>query len=163
MLGALLNHMEQENYLTKQGLDKLKDELDYLKKTRQKEVAEDINKAASYGDLSENAAYHHAKEALSFMRGRIAELENTIKKSKVLDETVKSKLGEVIIGSVITVECNGKKEQISVVSLDEADPMTGKISYQCPLGKALCSKCVGDEVEIETTRGKVKYKILSVE
>ncbi|MFH0739535.1 MAG: transcription elongation factor GreA [bacterium] len=155
--------MEQENYLTKQGLDKLKDELDYLKKTRQKEVAEDINKAASYGDLSENAAYHHAKEALSFMRGRIAELEDTIKKSKVLDETVKSRAGEVVIGSLVCVECNGKKENISVVSLDEADPMHSKISYQSPLGKTLCGKSAGDEVEIETPRGKVKYKIISVE
>ncbi len=155
--------MEQENYLTKEGLDKLKDELDYLKKTRQKEVAEDINKAASYGDLSENAAYHHAKEELSFMRGRIAELENIIKKAKVLDETAKDKTGEIVIGSIVDVECNGTKEQIAVVSLDMADPMTGKISYQSPLGKALCGKCVGDEVEIETPRGKTKYKILSIE
>jgi len=155
--------MEQENYLTKEGLDKLKDELDYLKKTRQKEVAEDINKAASYGDLSENAAYHHAKEALAFMRGRIAELEDIIKKSKILDETAKDKTGEVVIGSIVNVECNGAKEQIAVVSLDKADPMNGKISYQSPLGKALCGKSVGAEVEIETPRGKVKYKILSVE
>jgi len=155
--------MEQERYFTKEGLDKLKDELDYLKKTRQKEVAEDINKAASYGDLSENAAYHHAKEELSFMRGRIAELEDVIKKAKILDETVKEKTNEVIIGSVVDVECNGEKEQISVVSLDMADPMNGKISYQSPLGKALCGKCVGAEVEIETPRGKIKYKILSIE
>jgi transcription elongation factor GreA len=158
--------MEQENYLTKEGLDKLKDELDYLKKTRQKEVAEDINKAASYGDLSENAAYHHAKEALSFMRGRIAELEDTIKKAKIFEKNPlvnSGQAGEVVIGSVIDVECNGIKEQIAVVSLDLADPMSGKISYQSPLGMALCVKCVGAEVEIETPRGKTKYKILSIE
>lgn len=154
--------MEQERYFTKQGLDKLKDELDYLKKTRQKEVAEDINKAASYGDLSENAAYHHAKEELAFMRGRIAELEDIIKKAKVIDET-REKTGEIVIGSIVNVQCNGNKEQIAVVSLDKADPMAGKISYQSPLGKALCGKSVGDEVEIETPRGKIKYKILSVE
>lgn len=154
--------MEQENYLTKEGLDKLKDELDYLKKTRQKEVAAEINQAASYGDLSENAAYHHAKETLAFMRGRIAELEDIIKKAKVIDETAKEKTGEIIIGSIITVECNAKKEQVAVVSLDEADPMNNKISYQSPLGKALCGKSIGDEVEIETPRGKVKYKIISV-
>ena len=154
--------MEQEKYFTKQGLDKLKDELDYLKKTRQKEVAEDINKAASYGDLSENAAYHHAKEELAFMRGRIAELEDIIKKAKVIDET-REKTGEIVIGSIVNVQCNGNKEQIAVVSLDKADPMAGKISYQSPLGKALCGKSVGDEVEIETPRGKIKYKILSVE
>ncbi len=153
--------MEQERYFTKQGLDKLKDELDYLKKTRQKEVAEDINKAAAYGDLSENAAYDHAKEELAFMRGRIAELENIIKKAKLIDET-KEKNGEVIIGSVVVVECNGKKEQVAVVSLDTADPMNNKISYQSPLGKALCGKTAGDEVEIETPRGKIKYKIISI-
>ncbi len=152
-----------ENYFTKEGLDKLKNELDYLKKTRQKEVAEDINKAASYGDLSENAAYHSAKEELAFMRGRIAELEDIIKKAKVADEIIKSKTGEVVIGSTIEVECNGEKEKVIVVSLDEADPMVGKISYQSPLGKVLCGKKVGDEVEIETPRGKVKYKILAIE
>ena len=158
--------MEQENYLTKEGLDKLKDELDYLKKTRQKEVAAEINQAASYGDLSENAAYHHAKEALAFMRGRIAELEDIVKKAKVIEKNPSAssgQAGEVIIGSIINVECNAKKEQISVVSLDQADPMNNKISYQSPLGKALCGKCIGDEVEIETLRGKVKYKILSIE
>ncbi|MDD5739080.1 MAG: transcription elongation factor GreA [Candidatus Pacebacteria bacterium] len=158
--------MEQERYFTKEGLDKLKDELDYLKKTRQKEVAEDINKAASYGDLSENAAYHHAKEELSFMRGRMAELEDIIKKAIVIDgnpSTKSGQAGEVVIGSVVNVECNGEKEQISVVSLDMADPMNNKISYQSPLGKALCGKCVGAEVEIETPRGKTKYKILSIE
>jgi len=154
--------MEQEKYLTKKGLDKLKEELNYLKKTRQKEVAEEINQAASYGDLSENAAYHHAKEALAFMRGRIAELEDIVKKAKVVDET-KEKNDEVIIGSIINVECNGNKEKIAVVSLDEVDPMNNKISYQSPLGKALCGKCVGAEVEIETPRGKVRYKILSIE
>lgn len=151
-----------EDYFTKEGLDKLKDELDYLKKTRQKEVAEEINKAASYGDLSENAAYHHAKEALAFMRGRIAELEDIIKKAKVID-VIKEKTGEVIIGSIVNFECNGSKDKVSVVSLDVADPMNGKISYQSPLGRALCGKCAGDEVEIETPRGKVKYKILSIE
>jgi len=153
--------MEQEKYLTKKGLDKLKEELNYLKKTRQKEVAEEINQAASYGDLSENAAYHHAKEALAFMRGRIAELEDIVKKAKVVDET-KEKNDEVIIGSIINVECNGNKEKIAVVSLDEVDPMNNKISYQSPLGKALCGKCVGAEVEIETPRGITKYKILSI-
>ncbi len=159
--------MEQERYFTKEGLDKLKEELDYLRKTRQKEVAEDINKAASYGDLSENAAYHHAKEELSFMRGRIAELEDTIKKAKVIDGKNPSinsgQAGEVVIGSIVNVECNGKKEQISVVSLDMADPMAGKISYQSPLGKALCGKSIGAEVEIETPRRITKYKILSIE
>lgn len=155
--------MEQEKYFTKQGLDKLKDELDYLRKTRQKEVAEDINKAASYGDLSENAAYRHAKEELAFMRGRIAELEDIVKKAKVIDENAKEKTGEVIIGSMVNVECNGNKEQVTVVSLDTADPMNGKISYQSPLGKALCGKSVGDEVEIETPKGKIKYKIVSIE
>lgn len=155
--------MEQERYITKEGLEKLKNELDYLRKTRQKEVAEDINKAASYGDLSENAAYHHAKEALAFMRGRIAELEDIIKKSKVIEENQVNKTGAVVIGSMVNMECNGKKEQVAVVSLDTADPMNNKISYQCPLGKALCGKSAGDEVEIETPRGKVKYKIISIE
>ena len=166
--------MEKENYLTKEGLDKLKDELDYLRKTRQKEVAEDINKAASYGDLSENAAYHNAKEELAFMRGRIAELENIIKKAKVIEKKPLisanqasseslPQAGQVVIGSMVNVECGGKKEQVAVVSLDEADPMNGKISYQSPLGKALCGQSAGSEIEIETPRGKVKYKILSVE
>lgn len=158
--------MEKERLFTKEGLAKLKDELDYLKKTRQKEVAEDINKAASYGDLSENAAYHNAKEELAFMRGRIAELEDIIKKAKIIEKNPSAgsgQAGEVVIGSIVNVECNGQKEQVVVVSLDEADPMNGKISYQSPLGKALCGQVAGSEVEIETPRGKIKYKVLSVE
>ncbi|MDD5433119.1 MAG: transcription elongation factor GreA [Candidatus Pacebacteria bacterium] len=158
--------MEQERLITKEGLEKLKNELDYLKKTRQKEVAEEINKAASYGDLSENAAYHHAKEELSFLRGRIAELEDTIKKSKVIEENPSVNLGKagaVVIGSIVNVECDGQKEQVAVVSLDEADPTNGKISCQSPLGKALGGKTAGEEVEIETPKGKIKYKIISVE
>jgi len=158
--------MEKERYITKEGLEKLKEELDYLRKTRQKEIAEDINKAASYGDLSENAAYHNAKEELAFLRGRIAEIEEILKKAKVIEKDPSAKLGcvgQVVIGSIVVVECDGKKDKLSVVSLDESDPLNGKISYQSPLGKALCGQLVGSEIEIETPRGKVKYKILSVE
>lgn len=150
-----------EKYFTKEGLEKLKAELDYLRKVKQKEVAQTINKAASYGDLSENAAYHQAKEDLAFLRGRVAELEKTIVNAKIIEESAeKSQTAQ--IGSKIEVSDGKNKEIFQIVSAPEANPMLSKISCQSPIGKALFGKKAGDEAEIETPRGKIKYKILSI-
>lgn len=150
-----------EKYFTKEGLEKLKAELDYLRKVKQKEVAEAINKAAAFGDLSENAAYHQAKEDLAFLRGRMAELEKTIINAKIIEESAE-KSQTVQIGSKIEVFDGKNKETFQIVSAPEADPILGKISSQSPIGKALFSKEVGDEAEIETPGGKIRYKITSI-
>ena len=150
-----------EKYFTKEGLEKLKAELDYLRKVKQKEVAEAINKAAAFGDLSENAAYRQAKEDLAFLRGRMTELEKTIVNAKIIEEKQEQSQG-VQIGSKVEV-LNGKEKEIfQIVSPPEADPSLGRVSCQSPIGKALLGKKPREEAEIETPKGKMKYKIISV-
>jgi len=150
----------QERF-TKQGLEKLKKELEYLKKVKTKEIAKQINYAASFGDLSENAAYTQAKEDRAFCVGRILELEKALTNAKVID---KSDTGKIQIGSLVTVEANNEKDTLQVVGEKEADILENKISYKSPLGTALHNKKVGDTAKIETPSGeKLIYKILKVQ
>ena len=147
-------------YLTAQGLEKLKKELDYLKNVKQREIASQLHTAASFGDLSENAAYHQGKEALSFMRGRIDELEKIIKSAKIISSQKNS--NKVEIGSTIVVQADKETETICLVAPSESDFLAGKISYQSPLGQALLGRLKGEEVEIECPNKKIKYKILEI-
>lgn len=150
-----------QEYFTKQGLAKLKKELEYLKKVRTREIAKQINYAASFGDLSENAAFHQAKEAKAFCLGRILELEKILSNAKVIDESQAT--GKIQAGSEVTVSADKEKDTLQIVGPKEADPLKNKISYKSPLGQALCGKAAGDEVEIETPTGdKIAYKILEV-
>lgn len=148
-------------YLTSEGLEKLKKELDYLKNVKAKEIAQRLNQAAGFGDLSENAAYHQAKEDLAFLRGRVAELEKIIINAKVAE---KNSGGDLVqIGSTVTIASEQEKETLQIVGPDEAKPTEGKISYQSPLGQALFGCSQGAEVEITAPKGKIKYKILKIE
>jgi len=147
-------------YLTAEGLEKLKKELDYLKNVKQREIAAQLNTAASYGDLSENAAYHQGKEALSFMRGRIDELEKIIKSAKII--AGKSNSGKVEIGSTVVVSVGKEKETFTLTAPSESDFLAGKISYQSPIGQALLGRAKGDEIEIEGPERNIKYKILEI-
>lgn len=146
---------------TKQGLEKLKKELEYLKKVKSREIAKRINYAASFGDLSENAAYSQAKEDKAFCVGRILELEKALTNAKVIET---SESGKIQIGSLVTVETSGEKDTLQIVGEKEADIMESKISYKSPLGLYLCGKKEGDTAEIETPTGdKLVYKIIKVE
>jgi len=145
---------------TKQGLEKLKKELEYLKKTKTKEIAKRINYAASFGDLSENAAYSQAKEDRAFCVGRIMELEKALTNAKVIETSGTSKIQ---VGSFVTVEASGEKNTLQVVGEKEANIMENRISYKSPLGASLYGKSVGDIAEIETPAGdKLVYKIIQV-
>lgn len=154
--------MTEENYLTKEGLEKLKAELNYLKTVKRKEIAKRLKHAASFGDLSENAAYHEAKETQAFLEGRILELEKVVKNARVLNHKKNSRLG---IGSRVQLqkEKEGRVLKFQIVGETESDPPKGKISYQSPLGKALLGKTKGDIIELETIEQKIKYKILKVD
>lgn len=147
-------------YITAEGLEKLKKELDYLKNVKQREIAAQLNTAAAFGDLSENAAYHQGKEDIAFLRGRMAELEKTIKSAKIVEN--KKSTSKVEICSTVIVEIAGEKETITIVSPSESDLATGRISYQSPLGQALLGQCKGAEIEIEGPEEKIKYKILEI-
>lgn len=147
-------------YLTKEGLDELKKEFDQLTKVKRPDILERVSQARSMGDLSENAEYVAAREELSFIDGRIDELEELIKQAVLIQETHSK--GLVKLGSTVTVNTKGKKEVFTVVGEWEADPHEKKISHESPLGKALLGKKVGEKVEVEAPAGTVVYTIASV-
>jgi len=163
-----VTNAENEILITKEGLDKLREELDYLAKIKRKEVTERIKEALSYGDLSENSEYQDAKNEQAFVEGKILELEQKVKNAKVFSEhkgkgrTSSGNLSQ--IGSVVTIKQAGSKEeeQYSIVGSAEADPLNGKISNESPLGNALLNHLSGDNITVNTPTGKTNYKIISV-
>lgn len=148
-------------YLTKEGLTDLKKEHEDLTKVKRPEVVLRVSAARDQGDLSENAEYTAAREELSFLDGRIDELEELLKEVVLIkDEGHANKL--VNLGSKVTVKVDGRKEEYTVVGEFEADPMAKKISHESPLGKALIGKKTGETVEVQAPAGKITYTILTV-
>ncbi len=152
--------------ITREGLDKLQDELRYLKEVRRKEVADRIREAISYGDLSENSEYEEAKNEQAFLEGRILELEDKIKYAKIIDEKHKKAGTTVQLGSQVCIQNLGPKakkdEEFTIVGSTEADPLNHKISNESPIGHALLERKVGDIVRISVPAGSVQYKILKI-
>lgn len=144
---------------TPAGLAELKTELEELKNNKLPAAIERVARARDFGDLSENAEYHAAREELSFLEGRIDELEALLKKAKVVKG---SKEGKVSVGCKVTVDLKGNEHTYEVVGEWEADPMKKKISSTSPLGKALMGKKMGDDVEFEAPAGKVIYKVKKI-
>jgi transcription elongation factor GreA len=147
-------------YLTKQGLEKLKKELEYLKNVKRKEIAKTLEHTASFGDLKENFAYHQAKDDQAFLEGRILELEGIIREVKIIGE---KKSDVVQLGSRVTLEGGGEKQTFQILGREEANPSEGRISFESPLGQAIFGKSEGDRVELATVEGKRKYKIVKIE
>lgn len=153
--------MENQNYLTEEGLFKLKEELDVLKNTKRPDVIKRIEVAREYGDLSENAAYHDAREEQGFIEGRIMELEDLIKKAIVVDSKDYKK-DVANIGNKIKILLDNREQEIELVGTSESDAINGLISYISPLGEAIINKMVGEEFEVSTPRGELKCKILEI-
>lgn len=150
-----------EQIISQEGYDKLKDELTLLTTVKRKEIAERIERAKELGDLSENAEYSEAKDAQALNEGRILELTNTLKNVTVVQHEESNE--QVVMGSKVTVKTGDKEKQYTIVSFNEADPLGGKISNESPLGVAFLNKKKGSSVEVETPKGVVKYKILKIE
>ncbi len=150
-------------YLTKEGLEELKKEYDQLAKVRRPQVLTHVSEARNMGDLSENAEYTAARDELSFIDGRIDELEELLRQATVIAEPVKSSNQTVKLGSTVKLNVKDKHEVFTVVGEWEADPKEKKISHESPLGKALIGKKVGEKIEVEAPAGKVAYTIVSVE
>lgn len=146
-------------YLTKEGLEELKKEHHEINSVRRPEVVQRLSEARDQGDLSENAEYHAAREELSFIDGRIDELEEILKQVELIGET---KSNNVALGSKVTLKVNGKDEVYSVVGEWEADPKDRKISHESPLGKALMGKAIGETVDVEAPAGKITYTVVSL-
>lgn len=151
----------ENQIITQEGYNKLKEELDLLSTVRRKEIAERIERAKELGDLSENAEYSEAKDAQSLNEGRILELISILKHVTVVEATTSSN-GQVGMGSRLKVSSNNKEKEFEIVSFNEADPLNGKISNESPIGMAFVGRKKGDEVVVETPRGQVKYKIIEV-
>jgi transcription elongation factor GreA len=155
--------MEQEIYLTAEGAEKLRVELEELKGPKRDEMAKRLRSAIQMGDLSENADYHKAKEDQAFMEGRIQELDYLLKNAKIIEENM-APGDSVQVGSCITVqEGSDPEETYYLVGAKEADPRNGKISNESPIGSALLGHKVGDVVSITTPGGEIKLKILKLE
>ncbi len=146
--------------ISREGLKKLKEELEFLKNTKRKEMAARIKKALEQGDLSENAEYSEAKEEQAFVEGRIIMLQTKIKNAEVI-KNGKSKT--IRPGSKIKVKFSDSKMDFEIVGASEANPSEGKISNESPIGAALIDKKVGDKVEVATPGGIIRYKILKIE
>jgi len=151
-----------EKYLTQEGLEKLKKELEYLRTAKRQEIAERLEKSIAFGDLTENSEYHEAKEAQAFIEGRILDLEDLIQNAIIVPSGEKRN-GLAQIGSTILVSAGKEKERFKIVGAEEADPLVGKISIDSPLGKALLAKTKGAVIEVSTPAGKLQYKILNIE
>ena len=150
------------NYLSAEGLERLKFELQDLKTVKRREAASRIEAAKALGDLAENAEYHDAKETMALLEGRIMEIENILKNALVIEEQGAGTAGEVRVGSTVAVEVNGKQRQFMIVGSNEAEPAAGKISNESPIGMALLGSRVGDVVEVTTPGGVNAYEILEI-
>ena len=156
--------MNEEVLLTQEGYDKIVAEHDELVSVKRAEVAERIKEAISYGDISENAEYDSAKNEQAELEERIHELEEMLRKAKIVSEE-EMKGDKVNIGLKVTVKDTdtGEKEVFSIVGATESDPFSGKISTESPVGKALIGKKKGETVAIEIPDGIVNYKIMKIE
>ncbi len=156
--------MEKKNILTYEGLRKLEDELQDLKVVKRKEVAQKIKEAREQGDLSENAEYDAAKDEQRDIEARIEELEKILKNAEVVDEE-EVDLDKINVGckvKILDIEFNEELEY-KVVGSTEANSLTGKISNESPVGRAIIGAKIGDVVTVETPAGELQYKILEIQ
>ena len=156
--------MAKEFKLSAERLEELKQELNYLKTVREKEVADQIKEARSFGDLSENSEYDEAKNEQGKLYSRIAEVENILSNYVVIEEH-DTDPNSVRLGSTVKVldlEFE-EEESYQVVGSQEADPMNGRISEESPFGKALLGKRIGDTVIVDAPAGNIEYKVVSIQ
>ena len=151
--------------ITIKGLEKIKDELIFLKEKKRPEIVAAISEARSHGDLKENAEYHAAKEQQSHNEGRIQEIESIIARANVIDVTKINNDGKVIFGSTVFLQNLDTNEKIDykIVGKDEADLKEKLLYFKSPIGKGLIGKNKGDLVEVSTPAGFKNFEIINVE
>ncbi len=149
--------------MSQERLEELKKELFYMQTTREKEVAEQIKEARSFGDLSENSEYDEAKTEQGKLYSRIAEVQNLIDNAEIIEKSHEQ--GKVVIGSTVKIEDTEFKEieEYTIVGSQEADPMKGRISDDSPFGRALMDRVIGDIVSVEAPMGTLQFKVLEIE
>jgi transcription elongation factor GreA len=156
--------LAKEYKMSQERLDELKKELIYLKTVREKEVADQIKEARSFGDLSENSEYDEAKNEQGKLYSRIVELGNILAHAIVIDEDDLT-TDAVGIGSRVMVEAmdSGSKGSYQIVGSQEADPMNGRISEESPFGQALLGKRCGEEVLVSAPAGTIHYRVIEIQ
>ncbi len=154
--------MKKTFKVSKERLKELQDELEYLKTVREREVAEQIKEARSFGDLSENSEYDEAKNEQGKLYSRIAEVENILANYEIIEETASNET--VTAGSKVKVKNIADKSEVTyqIVGSQEANPFEFRISDESPFGKALYGAKIGDTVVVEAPIGQIKYKILEI-
>lgn len=155
--------MAQYNYLTKEGYNKIKDELNEMKTNGRKKAAEDIAEARAQGDLSENAEYDAAKDAQGMLEMRINELEMILANARLIDES-QVDTSKVSILTKVTIKnvANGREATYQLVSESEANLKEKKISVTSPMGKGLLGSKVGEVAEVVTPAARIKFEILNI-
>ena len=154
--------MTAKDYLSKAKYDELKSELELLKTVKRKEIAQDLEFAKALGDLSENAEYHEAREAQATLEDRISQIEDVLVNAHIVEAHHSDK---VEIGSVVHIKTSiSKTEKIyTIVGSEEADTLSGKISFKSPVGQALLGKKKGDKFKFSTPAGEAEYHVISIE
>ena len=151
----------KEVYLTEEGLEKIKEELNYLKLEKRPEIVQALKDARALGDLSENAEYDAARGDQAIVEARILELEQMVEKAVIIKEVNKD---VVSIGTRVTIEYvdDSELEEYSIVGSMEADPFLNKISNESPIGKAIMNRRVGDVISVESPNGSYEIKIVKI-
>jgi len=151
------------SFLTREGYDKLQEELDYLRTYKRQEIANRLHEAMEGGELIENAEYEAAKNEQAFVEGRIKELEILLATARVISET-HTTAETIQVGSTVTIqEEGGSPEAYTIVGAAEANPAVGRISNESPLGKALLNRKVSESVQVDAPQGSFTVEILKVE
>lgn len=150
-----------KTYISEEGLKNLKDELKFLKTQKRREIADRIEEAKKFGDLSENAEYAEALSAQEEMERRISEIDELLKRT-VLFKKGKSDKDYIDVGSTVEVKFGNVAKIFTIVGSEEADPDEGRISNESPLGTALLRKKVGDVVDVKTPSKNIKYNIIKI-
>ena len=152
----------QRTLVTREGLEKMQKELDELRSTKRAEIAQRLKAAIAMGDLSENSEYDEAKNAQTFLEGRILQLEQQIRTAQVIEKVAKDR---VDVGSTVLIEDMEEhlQEKATIVGSTESNPFEGRISNESPVGRALMGAKAGDTVEAEAPNGVLKYKVISIE
>jgi transcription elongation factor GreA len=149
-------------YVTREGLQSMEEELELLKNEKRPELSERLRAAIAQGDLSENADYHYAKQEQAFLEGRIKDLEDSLRRAKVIKD--EGPADTIRVGSTVTIVENGfdEEETYRIVGVHEADPGNGFISNESPIGQALLGARVGDVVNVETPAGGMELTIKAI-
>ncbi|MCC6188094.1 MAG: transcription elongation factor GreA [Anaerolineales bacterium] len=155
--------MSDQTFLTREGLKKLEEELNFLRTVRRAQVAERLHNAQEDGELIENAEYEDAKNEQAFLEGKILQLEAMLSSAVIIEQDGGAS-GVVTLGSKVTIKENGGKPEIyQLVGAAEADPRDGRISNESPLGKALLGRKVGDDIKVKAPSGTLSFRVVAID